>query len=179
MIPFTVNSLIIFTSPCEHTLCQNNSSHQTRKLTNFLLNFLATFWLIDINTLSSRYQIRSLILTHSPVDIKSVARFCLQQSQLQHVGGKKTNHGKGVNPERGWKSSIQEPNWAFFVREYGMVTVTRSWESTLGTAQLWLTTEILFEIGFFFSGLRNCFQRLATYRKKKKPSHLEVKNVLS
>lgn len=65
---------------------------------------------MNISTLSSRYQICNRVL---PAALTATESW------------REANESEeGVNHEKGWESSIQELNWAFFVREFGMVTVT-------------------------------------------------------
>lgn len=74
-----------------------------------------------------------------------------------------------MTPSSGKKLLIQELNLNFFVREFGTVTTTAVVGMPEETARRGLRTEISLEIGFFFSGLSNYFQRLATYRNNKSP----------
>lgn len=76
-----------------------------------------------------------------------------------------------MTPNIGKKLLIQELNLNFFVREFETVTTTAIVEMPLwreqGLDSQWGFHSKSFEISFFFSGLPNYFQRIATHRNNK------------
>lgn len=116
----------------------------TWKFTHLSLILLDFVWLNHINTLSLRLQICNRILS----------------AAITATEPRREEWESWEGPWQGWESLIQGLNWAFFVREFGVVVVTVVMGKPAWGLQSWLTGDFSSEIGFSFSALTICFQPL-------------------